>query len=139
VYHITTDDEFDRMPPVDSIKSLADDEKDLITRWIEAGAEWGQHWSFEPIIRPEVVVGSDAETNPIDVIVRRELWAREMEPSAEADSRSLIRRVSLDLTGLPPTPEEVADFVNDTAPGAFGTVVDRLLASPAYGERMAWD
>lgn len=139
VYHITTDDEFDRMPPVDSIKSLADDEKDLITRWIEAGAEWGQHWSFEPIIRPEVVVGSDAETNPIDMIVRRELWAREMEPSAEADRRSLIRRVSLDLTGLPPTPEEVADFVNDTAPGAFGTVVDRLLASPAYGERMAWD
>ena len=140
IYHITTDDEFDRMPPVDSIKSLTADEKDLLTRWVDAGAEWGRHWSFDPITRPELAsAGSGTETNPIDVIVWRELASRDMEPSPQADRRSLIRRVSLDLTGLPPAPEEVTTYVNDASPETFERVVDRLLASPAYGERMAWE
>jgi hypothetical protein len=140
VYHITTDDEFDRMPPIDSIKSLSDDEKGLITRWIDAGAEWGQHWSFEAITRPELPVADAGDaTHPIDQIVRHELKARGLSPSPEAARRSLIRRVTLDLTGLPPTPDDVAAYVNDATPDAFGKVVDRLLASPAYGERMAWD
>lgn len=140
VYHITTNDELDRMPPVDSIKTLSDAEKDLITRWIDTGAEWGQHWSFEAIKRPDLSASDfGGATNPIDRIVRHELESRDMKPSPEADRRSLIRRVTLDLTGLPPTPAAVDAFVADDTDDAFGNVVDRLLASPAYGERMAWD
>lgn len=140
VYHITTDDEMDRMPPMDSIKSLSDDEKELLTRWIDAGAEWGQHWSFDPIVRPEVPAPrSGYRKDPIDLIVSEGLRREGLAPSPAADRQSLIRRVTLDLTGLPPTPAAVAAFVADPTDGAFATVVDRLLASPAFGERMAWD
>lgn len=137
VYHITTDDELDRMPPVDSRKSLNDAERELLIQWIDSGAEWGQHWAFEALIRPVSPVAS--EGNPIDQLVGKVLAAEGMVPSPQADRRSLIRRVSLDLTGLPPSPDQAAKFLADDSAEAYATVVDRLLASPAYGERMAWD
>ena len=137
IYHITTDDEFDRMPPLDSNKSLSRSEIDLLTRWIDSGAEWGRHWAFDPIARPEVMV--EEAGHPIDALVAVGLAEAGLTRSTEAARSTLIRRVTLDLTGLPPTPEEVDAFLNDDADNAYARVVDRLLASPAYGERMAWD
>lgn len=137
VYHITTTDELDRMPPKDSNKSLAATEIDLLVRWIESGAEWGRHWAFDPIARP--TFAAVASEHPIDSLVAVKLTEAGLTRSAEAERSTLIRRVTLDLTGLPPTPAEVAAFLNDDTEDAYARVVDRLLASPAYGERMAWD
>ncbi len=133
------DDEL--MPPADSNKRLSPHQKDLLTRWVASGARWGRHWSFTPLTRPEVSL--DGRSSPaghaVDAFVRQHLAAIGLAPAAEASRTALIRRVTLDLTGLPPTPAEVAEFLADREAGAFERVVDRLLASPAYGERMAWD
>ncbi|MBN8249637.1 MAG: DUF1553 domain-containing protein, partial [Verrucomicrobia bacterium] len=98
----------------------------------------GRHWAFEPPRRPVPPVASGA-ANPLDAFVRDRLAAERLAPSAEAPRATLIRRVSLDLTGLPPSPEAVAAFERDAAPDAYERLVDRLLASPRFGERMAWD
>jgi uncharacterized protein DUF1553/uncharacterized protein DUF1549/concanavalin A-like lectin/glucanase superfamily protein/cytochrome c len=128
-----------RMPPVWSAYKLNDHEIDLIQRWIRQGAVWEKHWSFNPPKRRQVpeVKQPNWPRNPIDNFVLAHLEHEGLSPSPEADRERLIRRVTLDLTGLPPTPAEIDAFLNDTSPGAYETVVDRLLASPRYGERMA--
>ena len=126
----------ERMPPENP--PLPQEEIDLLTEWIEQGAKWEDHWAYvkpEPIDEPEV--SSDWGTNGIDRFVLRQLENHELSPAAPADKATLLRRVSLDLTGLPPTPEEVRAFEKDSSPRAYEQQVDRLLASPHYGERWA--
>ena len=139
VFRITSDLDVERMPPPAAHKTLTVDQIDLLTRWIAEGAEYQEHWAYQTLDRPEVpgVEGAEAESGPIDAFVLARLKTRGLSPSAEADRRTLIRRLSLDLTGLPPKPEEVGAFVDDEGPGAYERLVDRLLASPRYGERMA--
>ena len=120
---------------------LSDHEIDLIRRWIEQGAQWQTHWSFIPPKRPPLAAGARRRIGramPIDSFVLARLEREGLNPSPEADRRTLIRRVTLDLTGLPPTPAEVDAFLHDASPDAYEKVVDRLLASPRYGERMAF-
>ncbi len=136
---ITTSDVDEQMPPTESVKQLTPEEKTLLTRWIEEGATWQGHWAFEPLAKPPVPE-TQTDTwsrNAIDRFIRRAQQARGLEPAPEADRRTLIRRVTFDLTGLPPTPEEVADFLADERPDAYEQLVNRLLASPRYGERWA--
>jgi hypothetical protein len=128
-----------RMPPVFSHKTLTDEQKDTLRRWIEQGAKWNQHWAFVP---PRKVAAPDIKQpawprNDIDRFTLASMEANGLEPAPEADRRTLIRRVTLDLTGLPPTPAEVEAFVKDKSPAAYERVVDRLLASPHYGEQRA--
>jgi len=138
---ISADDPDEVMPPPKANKSLTAAEKETIRKWIESGAEWMAHWSFRP---PEAAPAPGVKPewkshvrNDIDRYVLAELEGSGLEPSPEASRRTLIRRVTFDLTGLPPTPEEVDAFLQDDEPGAFARVVDRLLASEHYGERMA--
>jgi len=136
---ITTSDEAMRMPPVDSGHSLSRAEIDLLLEWIKQGAKWRRHWSFIAPERPSLprIKNRDWPKNAIDYFVLERLEREGLAPAPEADRATLIRRVSLDLTGLPPTPREIDDFLNDKSPKAYEKVVDHLLASPRYGERMA--
>ena len=138
-------DDDDVMPPVDSHLTLTAGEKALIRRWIAEGAEYAPHWSFVPVAAatppvdaPPVGDGPRA-THPIDAFVRARLARQGLTPAARASRETLIRRLALDLTGLPPTLAEIDAFVADRSPDAWARVVDRYLASPAYGERMAVD
>ena len=139
VARITTDDEDDLMPPPDSGKQLDAAQKALLQRWIADGAEYDLHWAYKPVARPTPprVKNGSFVLNDIDRFVLARLQGKGHEPSREADRRTLIRRLSFDLTGLPPTWEQVRAFVADSSPRAFGKLVDQLLASPHYGERMA--
>ena len=139
LWHISAEDEDDLMPPPSSDLTLSASEKQLIRTWIEEGAEWEKHWSFEPVARPELpdVYQKKWPRNGIDHFVLARLEELGLSPSVEADKATLIRRVTLDLTGLPPTPEEVDAFLADKKSGAYERLVDRLLASPRYGETMA--
>ena len=123
------------MPPPETHKSVSAAQKAVLKRWIEQGARYQRHWSLETPARPPVPAGATA--HPVDRFIRDRLAQEGLQPAPEADARTLARRVTLDLTGLPPTPSEVARFLSDTAPGAYERLVDRLLASPRYGERMA--
>ena len=137
---ITSDNLARRMPPAYSgAAKLSDREIDILTRWVAQGAKWQKHWSFLAPVRPALPAVGDKSwpKNAIDYFVLARLDRENLKPSAEADRRTLIRRVSLDLTGLPPMPAEVDTFLRDTSPNAYENVVDRLLASPRYGERMA--
>ncbi len=117
---------------------LSEHEIELLTRWIEQGAEWEDHWAYLPPEEPEIPENEiEWGNNPIDQFMLEKMIENGLEPSEEADKYSLIRRVSLDLTGLPPTLEEVDAYVNDDSEDAYEKVVDRLLESPAYGERWA--
>jgi hypothetical protein len=130
-----------RMPPAYAGRDkLTGKEIDTIRRWIDQGAKWQLLWSFIPPKRPARPTVSDPKwpRNDIDWFILARLDQEGLDPSPEADHRTLIRRVSLDLTGLPPTPAEVDAFVRDTSPNAYEKLVDRLLASPRYGERMAF-
>jgi hypothetical protein len=146
VMRITADDPDVHMPPPDSHRKLTDAQIELLKRWIEQGAKWGKHWSLEVPKRPEVpevaevpaLKGRAWPRNPIDNFVLAKLQKQGLNPSPEADKETLIRRVTLDLTGLPPTPAEVDAFLADSSADAYEKVVDRLLASPRYGEHMAW-
>jgi hypothetical protein len=133
VERIFSEDRSEVMPPPGSNKSLTDRQKDTLKRWIAQGAEYRQHWSYERPVRPEVPAGA----NGVDVLVRRQLAEVGLRPSPEADRRTLIRRLYADLIGLPPSPDEVRAFLDDTSPDAYDRLVDRLLANPHYGERMA--
>ena len=134
IRRVTADDP-ERMPPASSGKErLTAREVDLLRTWIAQGAKSQALWSFIPPQRAVVPGGRD----PIDYFIQARLAREGLKPSPMADKRILIRRVSLDLTGLPPTPNEVESFVADTAPNAWERQVDRLLASPRYGERMAF-
>ena len=124
-------------PPVSKLGHLAKDEIAKLRQWIAEGAEYQPHWSFIPL--HPVALPNQGKPSPIDAIVRDSLARRGLKPQAEADRATLIRRVSFDLTGLPPSPEEVEAFIADPAPDAYERVVDRLLASERYGERMAVD
>ena len=140
IHRITADNAALRMPPSYSGKDeLTQPEIDTIRRWIEQGAKWQNHWSFIPPKRPTIpaVESGDWPRNSIDYFVLRRLEREGLTPSPETDLATLIRRVTLDLTGLPPTPAEVDDFLNDDSPNAYEELVDRLLRSPKYGERMA--
>ena len=136
---ITSTDADLQMPPPDSGHTLTRRQIELIRKWIEQGVVWQKHWSFLPPRRPEVptVQHANAVRNPIDAFVLAQLERKGLKPSEEADRNTLLRRVTLDLTGLPPTPDEVDAFLADNSPQAYETVVDRLLQSPRYGERMA--
>ncbi len=132
---LTTDDESMRMPPVDSKLSVSEEEIALIRKWIEQGAEWKPHWSFLPL----VVGDAKPKGGGIDRFVAAKLKALGLKLAGPASKEQLIRRVTFDLTGLPPTLEEVDAFLADESPEAYEKLVDRLLASPRYGERMAVD
>jgi hypothetical protein len=133
VSRINSTDADELMPPPESHKKLDAKQKELLARWIEEGAEYQQHWAYEKPVKAEVPAGSSG----IDHLVHKRLAALGLQVSPEADRRTLIRRLSFDLLGLPPTPDEVAAFVADTRPDAYVLLVDRVLASPHYGERMA--
>jgi hypothetical protein len=139
VARITSDDESLRMPPADGHKALSAKEIDVLKRWIAAGAPWQQHWALVAPVRPEPpqVEYDGWPRNEIDRFILARLEKEGLAPAPEADRAKLLRRVTLDLTGLPPTPEELDAFLYDNQPGAYERVVDRLLASPRYGEHMA--
>ena len=123
------------MPPAFALKELTAAQKDTIRQWVAEGAKYEGHWAYQPVQRPVVAAG-----NPIDAFIRERLTREGLQPSPEADRRTLLRRVTLDLTGIPPTPEETAAFLKDTSPGAYEKLVDRLMASPRYAEQqtMRW-
>ncbi len=128
-----------RMPPVYSGLKLTENEIATLRQWIAEGAPWQKHWSLIPPKRPELPAVSDLRwpVNAVDRFILSRLDREGLKPSPEASKETLIRRVSLDLTGIPPTPAEVDAFVADASPAAYEKVVDRLLRSPQYGERMA--
>ena len=136
VHRLLTDDADELMPPPEAHKPLKPEQKALLQRWIAEGAEYQGHWAYQPILRPSVPSGAEGEGG-IDRWVRTHLDSVGLKPAPEADRRTLARRLSLDLTGLPANPKTVAAFEADTAPGAYERMVDRLMASPQYGERMA--
>lgn len=133
VAKIRHENEVLRMPPAYSGKSLTDRQKSLLADWIEQGAEYERHWAYIPPERPDAPEGSAA----IDHLVAKRLEAAALEPAGQADVRTLARRASFDLTGLPPAPEQVEEFESDSRPGAFERFVDKLLDTDHYGERMA--
>ncbi len=128
-----------RMPPASAGRPLAPREKALLKRWIEQGAQWQKHWAFLPPRRPPLPRVKDAAwpDNPIDTFVLARLHREGLRPSPRADRVTLLRRATLDLTGLPPAPAEVDRYLADSRPGAYERAVDRLLASPRFGERLA--
>ncbi len=137
---ITSRDGSDVMPPPDYHKPLGEHEIELITAWIDQGAEYEEHWSFSALEKPEIPVPTkhaEDASHPIDAFILEKLESPGISPSPAADKATLLRRLSLDLTGIPPSPEELAAFLADDSPGAYEKQVDRLLASPRYGERMA--
>ena len=126
----------EQMPPPTSGKHLTDTQKDLLKRWIEEGAPFAPHWAFGRVEQPPVPSFEGmAMQNPIDAFILQTLQSHDLSPSPEADRVTLIRRLSQDLLGLQPTPEEADAFVADTSPDAYEQLVDRLLQSPHYGER----
>jgi hypothetical protein len=131
-------DDSDVMPPPESGKSITPAQRDTLKRWIEQGAEYEGHWAFvkpERPVKPAVKEASHA----VDAFLTARLEKEGLAMQPEADRETLLRRLSLDLTGLPPTLDELDAFIKDTSPGAYEKTVDRLLASPHYGERMAMD
>jgi len=139
-YRITTDDADDLMPPAKAHKKpLSKAEQAIIKSWIEAGAPYERFWAFVPAKKPEIpkVKDSSWSKHPVDLQVLAKLESLGLKPSPEADKRTLIRRVSFDLTGLPPTREEIKAFLADESPQAYEALVDRLLAKKQYGEHLA--
>jgi len=136
---ITSTDRRSVMPPPKSGEPLTETQVALLRRWIEEGASWSRHWAFRPVgsPAPPAPAASGWGHNEIDRFVAARLAERGLDPAREAHKAALIRRVTVDLTGLPPTPEEVEAFVTDDDPGAYSALVDRLMASPRYGERQA--
>lgn len=136
---VTSADPDEVMPPSDSHKPLTPEQIDVLRRWIADGATWGRHWSFEPVVRPPppAVPGGRPPAAPIDAFVAARLAPHGLAIREPAEPHALVRRLALDLTGLPPTPEEADAFAADPAPAAYEALVDRLLASPAFGEHWA--
>ncbi len=148
---VSSDDADVRMPPADAGPALSAEQIANLRHWVAQGAKWPaadlpatdararawrDHWAFAPVKRPTPPEAPNSAwvRNPIDQFVAQRLSAAGLQPAAEADRHTLIRRLTFDLTGLPPSPQEVADFLNDTAPDAYERLVDRLLSSPRYGE-----
>ncbi len=139
IARIITDDESTRMPPADQGAGLSKQEIETLKQWVAEGAKYDKHWSFVAPVSPKLPEVSNPEwcRNGLDHFVLQKLDQQKLKPSPEADRRTLIRRLSLDLTGLPPSPEEIENFLSDDSPLAYEHLVDRLLVSPAYGERWA--
>jgi len=139
ILRIESKDTKQMMPPPEAHRILKADQVAILRRWVKEGAKYEEHWSFIPPHRPAVpaTVRTDWPRSPIDKFVLARLEREGLAPSPEADSYALIRRVTYDLIGLPPTPEEVDAFVQDRSPGAYEKLVDRLLASPGFGEHRA--
>jgi hypothetical protein len=147
IRRILTDDADEKMPKNGT--PLSSDDVEILTKWIDQGAKWETHWSYRRIEKPEIPSANNIwnlfglfngktrnwAKNEIDQFTLQKLKEKELSPSAEADKATLLRRVSLDLTGLPPTEKEVADFEKDDSANAYEKVVDRLLKSPSFGER----
>ena len=138
IRRISSTDPEQHMPPPASHRKLTAAQIELIRNWVDQGAKWETHWAFVAPVRPAVPASSDAWCrNDIDRFILSDLRKAGLTHSPEASKERLLRRVTFDLTGLPPTPGELSDFVNDASRNAYEKVVDRLLASPRYGERMA--
>ena len=140
IKRITSDDPNFHMPPPDSKLSLKPEQIETIKSWIDAGAEYQPHWAFIPpqeTVSPEVKGPEGWDKNPIDAFILQRLQDEGLDPSPEAPRENLLRRASFDLTGLPPTLEQVDQFLNDKEAGAYERAIDRLLAMPQFGERMA--
>ncbi|MDB6111629.1 MAG: Protein of unknown function (DUF1553)/Protein of unknown function (DUF1549)/Planctomycete [Pedosphaera sp.] len=141
IRRITATDPDEVMPPPKSNRKLTAKQITLLKSWVTEGATWSQHWAFVPPKRPELPRTANKRwaRNGIDVFILARLEREKLKPSRETGRERLIRRVTLDLTGLPPTPAEIDAFLADKSAQAYETLVDRLLASPRYGERMATD
>jgi hypothetical protein len=137
IKRIFSTDAEDVMPEKAAHKTLTAAQKELFRRWVAQGAVYEPHWAYKPLEAPVVPALPAGGKNPIDAFIGAKLAAKKVTPSAEATKERLLRRASLDLTGLPPTPAEIAAFLADSAPDAYEKQVDRLLASPRFGERMA--
>ena len=133
IKRIRSTDPDDQMPPPKEVKRLSAEQRQILERWIEQGAPYEDHWAYIVPAKVEVERGR----NPVDAILSRSHEAKGIKPAPEADRRTLHRRLSFDLLGLPPQPEEVDAFVADKSPEAYGRLVDRMLANSAFGERMA--
>jgi|TARA_B110000263_G_scaffold25252_1_gene19353 hypothetical protein len=139
IHRIVSDDDEIKMPPVDSGKTLTQQEIELIQQWISEGADWNKHWAYEapqhsPLPRP---IRNWQQNNPIDLFIQARLKQLRLRPETQAEKETLIRRLTLDLTGLPPTIDEIDRFLSDDSPEAYEQIVDRLLKSPRYGEHLA--
>ena len=138
IRRILSEDPDEVMPPPESKLTLTDSEKHVLRQWVDQGAEYEEHWAFMAPNRPSTpTVAGDSQ--PIDAFVTKRLEDQSLKATAPADKATLIRRLSFDLIGLPPTPDEVDAFLGDSSPNAYEKLVDRLLASEKYGERMAVD
>ncbi|HRX79327.1 MAG TPA: DUF1549 domain-containing protein, partial [Pirellulaceae bacterium] len=136
---VLSTDPDEQMPPLDSGETLTDEQRHQLRLWIQDGAKYEQHWAFVPPQRPAIPMVKESSwvRNDIDRFVLAKLEVEKLAPSEEADRYTLVRRVYLDLIGLPPTPEEADAFVNDADPMAYDKLVDQLLRSKHYGERWA--
>ncbi len=136
---ITADDDNYRMPPPDFNKTLTPTQVEMLAQWIRDGATWEEHWAFTTPTRPmpPTVKNGDWVRNPVDAFILARLEAEGLTPAQEADKRTLIRRLSFDLTGLPPTREEVHQFLADDSPDAYEKLIDAFMAKPEYGEHVA--
>lgn len=145
IKRILSTDPDEVMPPPKSKRTVSPSQTKLLSQWISGGAKWGRHWAFEPIARPPAPRLSEAgktAPNPIDAFVAARLGEEKLEMSPRAPPETIIRRMSLDLTGLPPSPKELDAFLKSAAADSVSAVRQlavRLLSSPQYGERMAWD
>ncbi|MDX1565313.1 MAG: DUF1549 domain-containing protein, partial [Phycisphaeraceae bacterium] len=139
IYRITTKDEEDIMPPPDSHKKLTAEQIEKLKAWVKQGGKYEEFWAYVPPqkVAPPKIDDGGWSKNWIDAWIFKRLKDEGLKPSPEADRRTLIRRLSFDLTGLPPTPQETEAFVTSKDPKAYEKLVDRLLESPRYGERMA--
>jgi hypothetical protein len=139
IMRITSDDDDVRLPPPKSNKHLTPVQVETLKRWVEQGANWGKHWAFEKPVRPATPAVHDQSwpKNDVDRFILARLEKEKITSSPRAEKSTLLRRVALDLTGLPPTPEQVDAFIADTSPDAFEKQVDRLIASKSFGERQA--
>jgi len=136
ISRITSSDDDDRMPPLKAVRQLKPSEIDILKRWVEQGASWSGHWAFTAPDVVKVPQSSNAQ-NPIDAFISAKLRKVGMHAKRQATAERLLRRVTLDLTGLPPSPEEVDEFLKNPSSEAYAQLVDRLLNSSHYGERMA--
>ena len=136
---IVSNDDLYRMPPADFNKTLTPAQVEAITQWIREGATWEEHWAFTTPTRPTPpdVKNGDWVRNSIDAFILSRLEKEGLQPASEADKRTLIRRLSFDLTGLPPTREEIHQFLTDDSPDAYEKVIDAFMAKPEYGEHLA--
>ena len=135
VARVLSTDESEMMPPPESKRTLTPQQKETLRRWVEEGAKYQTHWAFEPIAHRPAPAADLA--NPVDRFIDSRLRDAKLPVQPEADRETLIRRVAFTLTGLPPVPKEIDQFLNDREPGAYERMVDRYLSSPRYGEEMA--